>query len=169
MDLAPVVARMERFPAVLEALLGGLSPGEARWRHDGQAWSIVEVVDHLVDEERLDFGVRLRSLLSDPGAPWPPIDPERAVDERRGEPRDLTAALATFAELRGDSVEWLRDLHDVDWDVSCSHPRLGRLSAGQLLASWADHDVLHLRQLAHRQHRLVERDSGYDPAYAGGW
>jgi hypothetical protein len=39
-----------------------------------------------------------------------------------------------------------------------------------LLASWAAHDALHLRQIARRLHGLAARDAGpYGVAYAGEW
>ncbi len=170
MNLAPIQARMETFPAALDALLHGLSAADASWRHDGEAWSIVEIVDHLVDEEMLDFGVRLGLVLDDPAKDWPAIDPEGVVAARRDGEHDLGIALRRFGKLRATSVEWLGELgEDVDWERAKEHPRLGRLSAGELLASWADHDVLHLRQVADRLHRLVGRDAGFGSGYAGPW
>ena len=66
MDLTKILDRMERFPAALTALLSGLSDEEANWRHDGEAWSITEVMDHMVDEEEVDFGPRLKLVLENP-------------------------------------------------------------------------------------------------------
>lgn len=169
MNLGAILARMARFPDVLDALLAGVSDDGARWRPDGEGWSLVEIVDHLVDEEEVDFGPRLRVVLEDPSRDFEPIDPEGAVASRRDQERDLRSALASFRALRGASVAWLGSLEDADWDAEKQHPHIGTLSAGDLLASWADHDALHLRQLAHRLHRLAERDSGYDVSYAGGW
>lgn len=168
MDLTRILDRMETFPAALSALLQGLNDEEARWRHDDEAWSIVEVMDHMVDEEELDFGPRLRVVLEDPELEFPPLDPEGVVLARRDEERDLGAALARFAELRAASMTWLRTLAGADWDQAKEHKRLGPIRAGDLLTAWADHDVAHLRQLADRLHRLVVLDSAYDPAYGGG-
>jgi len=169
MNLDALLARMARFPDVLDALLAGIPDAEARWRHDGEGWSLVEIVDHLVDEEELDFGPRLRVVLEDPTRDFEPIDPEGVVAARRDQERDLGAARARFRTLRAASIAWLRTLGDADWDAEKVHPDIGTLCAGDLLGCWADHDALHLRQLAHRLHRLAERDSGYDVSYAGGW
>jgi hypothetical protein len=169
MKLQPILARMARFPDVLDALLVGVSDDEARWRHADEAWSMVEVVDHLVDEEELDFGPRLRVVLEDPTQDYVPTDPEGIVLQRRGEARDLGDALARFRELRAGSLAWLHTLEGADWEQEKRHPQIGTLSAGDLLASWAAHDALHLRQLAHGLHLLAEHDSGCDGSYGGGW
>ena len=169
MRLQPILERMGRFPDVLDALLAGVSAEEARWSPDGEAWSMVEVVDHLVDEEELDFGPRLRVVLEDPTRDYTPNDPEGLVLGRRGEARDLASALASFRELRAASLSWLRTLEGAAWEQERHHPRIGTLSAGDLLASWVAHDALHLRQLAHLLHQLAEHDSGCDASYAGGW
>lgn len=166
MELEPILARMARFPMTLEALLGGLSGDEARWRPDPEAWSIVEIVDHLVDEEQADFGPRLRAVLE--GGELAPIDPEAAVEARSGEERELAPALDRLAELRSRSLAWLETLTDADWSRARTLPNGSSLRAGDLLASWADHDLLHLRQIAGRLHGLVARDTRFDPGYAGG-
>ena len=57
----------------------------------------------------------------------------------------------------------------MDWAVAKTHPK-GDLSAGDLLASWAAHDLLHLRQIAKRLHGML--DTLGDPftvGYAGTW
>lgn len=169
MNLVAILDGMTRFPDVLEALLCDLRREDARWRHDGNAWSVVEVIDHLVDEELRDFAPRLRLVLEDPSQDFDPIDPDGWVLERRGKERDLAPALAEFRELRARSIDWLRTLNEADWSAKKVHPRLGTLHAGDLLASWADHDWLHLRQLTRLRHLLVERHTGFDPTYAGGW
>jgi len=71
---------------------------------------------------------------------------------------------------RARSLAWLRSLLTADWEQAYEHPQLGRLRAGDLLASWVAHDALHLRQLAGLEwawcRHLAEP---YSPAYAGGW
>ncbi|MBK7403801.1 MAG: hypothetical protein IPJ41_04000 [Phycisphaerales bacterium] len=61
-------------------------------------------------------------------------------------------------------------LAKVDWNRAYHHPKLGSLRAGDLLAAWAAHDALHLRQIAKRMHELASHDApGFDAAYAGEW
>ncbi len=170
MNLEPILERMERFPGAVTTLLHGTSPEDARWRPPGGQWSLIEIVEHLVDEEREDFRQRLRLTLEDPSTPWPPIDPEGAPAARGYQERDLTQSLANLMLERAESVAWLRGLESPSWECAHEHPVIGALRAGDLLLSWAAHDALHLRQIAARLLALAERDAqGYTGRYAGPW
>ncbi len=47
------------------------------------------------------------------------------------------------------------------------HPRFGAMHAGDLMASWALHDLLHLAQIARtRGERLKDEAEPYSTAYA---
>ena len=170
MDVSALADRMARFPASLSALLDGLAEADARWRPASGAWSILEIVRHLGDEEVDDFRARVRSTLEDPARDWAPIDPEGWARDRRYNEDDLGEALARFARERADSIAWLRSLDGVDYARAFEHPRFGPIAAGDLLTSWAAHDALHLRQITKRLHELALRDSGgFSAAYAGDW
>jgi len=165
-----LLPRLRPFVPALEVLLGGLPAPDLRWRPSAGGWSLNEIVGHLLDEEREDFRPRLRSTLEDPARPWAPIDPEARVRERQHQQADAQALLAALRREREDSLVWLEGLGPVDWNRAHAHPALGRLSAGDLLASWAAHDALHLRQVARRLHELVARDAApHGPGYAGPW
>lgn len=169
MQIETLAARMARFPAGLRSMLGGLAEEDARWRPGGGGWSILEVVNHLADEEVEDFRERLSRTLADPSREWPPIDPEGVVASRRYNERDLGDSLARFAVARAESIAWLRGLADPDWKAARRLARGGELTAGDLLAAWAAHDALHLRQIARRLFDLARRDlPGMSAAYAGG-
>ena len=152
MESLHLIDSLERFADLLPVVVAGIPPADFRWQPDRGVWSVLEIVCHLADEEVEDFRTRLELTLRDPSLEWPPIDPEATAAERRS------------------SVTWLRSLGAVDWSKKRSHPRLGDLRAGDLLASWAAHDLLHLRQLAKRRFQLIQRDAGdYGTGYAGEW
>jgi len=171
MNTSALVERLAITPAALTALLGPMGREECAWKPPGDAWSILEIVRHLGDEEVEDFRARLQSTLRDPAAPWTPIDPQGAARERRYNEGDLGEALDRFERERAASVAWLRSLGDgVDWSVAHEHPKLGPITAASLLASWAAHDALHLRQIAKRMFELAQRDGGgASTLYAGEW
>jgi hypothetical protein len=165
-----LIDRMERFPAVLRALTDGLTPEQARRRPPSGAWSIVEIVCHLVDEEAEDFRARARLTLEDPAAPWPGIDPEGAARTRGYIDRELAQMVQRFENERRESVAWLRSLRAPNWENAYQHPRLGPIRAGDLLTAWAAHDTLHLRQIAKRLHELAAADGEpFSASYAGQW
>ena len=168
MDAAALIARLAPFPDTLDALLARLSDADWRWRPAEGGWSILEVVNHLVDEEVEDFRARVRFVLEDTSNQWPPLDPEAIVVSRRYQERDPKETLRRFREERAASLVWLRGLVAPKWDTAKPHPRAGKLSAGDLLASWAAHDARHLQQIAKRLHGLAARDGApWSVAYAG--
>jgi hypothetical protein len=130
---------------------------------------MLEVVNHLYDEERLDFRLRLNLMLHQPEENWPPITPTAWVTEHKYNTRDLQTSLANYLGERRRSVRWLRSLGKVDWDTR--YMRKGRsMRAGDLFTAWVAHDGLHIRQLNELHRALLERATRpYRVGYAGEW
>ena len=84
----------------IQGLVAGVSPAEARVRPSAEAWSILEVVAHLLDEEREDFRPRLDLVLHRPNETWTPIDPAGWVTARGYNDRELGATLSGFLAER---------------------------------------------------------------------
>lgn len=165
-----IAARLDESSRAIAALVRGLDVAQARWKPAPERWSILEVVNHLADEEVEDFRRRLTLILTDPVAAWPPIDPPGWVTQRAYAERELGESLARFLSERERSLAWLRSLDAVDWNAAHEHPRLGRMTAGTIAASWLAHDLLHLRQIAKlRYDDLARRAAPHAIAYAGSW
>lgn len=47
---------------------------------------------------------------------------------------------------RKKSIIWLNSLETPNWNNVFTHPKIGKISAGDLLCSWVAHDFLHIRQ-----------------------
>ena len=170
MDSKALIQRLDANRAVFPPLIGAVTEEQARWRPGPDKWSLLEVVCHLLDEEREDFRRRLDLTLRDPESPWPPIDPPAWVEQRRYRDRDLGASLAEFLAERDNSLAWLRSLADPAWENRYEHPLLGTIRAGDLLASWVGHDLLHIRQIIGLQWGWAASLAGpYDTKYAGEW
>jgi hypothetical protein len=150
-----VAARLESNLTIISGLIDGVSLEQARWRPAPEKWSILEVVNHLYDEEREDFRQRIDLLLHHPDRDWPGIDPQGWVTAREYQKRDLAESLRGFSSERKDSVAWLRKLGAVDWATFKEHPRAGRMAAGDLLASWVAHDFQHIRQLTRLHYEYI--------------
>ncbi|MFN2103770.1 MAG: DinB family protein, partial [Candidatus Promineifilaceae bacterium] len=130
----------------IRLLAQGVDDDQARWRPDADSWSILEVICHLLDEERKDFRVRLDITLHKPDETWPGIDPAGWMTEHNYNEQVLAASLQAFQEEREASLAWLKRLEAPDWEASYEAP-WGTMRAGDLLASWVAHDLLHMRQL----------------------
>ena len=132
---------------VFKYLFQSVSDGQARWKPGEGRWSILEVINHLYDEEREDFRKRLELVLNNPEEPWPPIDPEGWVVKRKYNERDLNQSLDNFFEERENSLRWLKHLNSSDWQATYHHPQMGPMSAEAILANWLAHDLFHIRQV----------------------
>jgi len=153
----------------IRVLVQGVSSDQARWKPDDISWSILEVIGHLYDEERLDFRVRLDFTLHRPGQPWLAINPQGWVQEHRYNEEELQELLGGFLAAREDSVRWLRGLLSPNWEVVYEAP-FGQIRAGDLLAAWVAHDLLHMRQLVELHWGyLVKEVEPYQVVYAGEW
>jgi len=170
MNLPALIARLGYNRDAIMALVAGVDDRQVRWKPSPDDWSILEVLNHLIDEEREDFRQRLDFTLHRPGEPWPSIDPPGWVIERRYNERDLDESRIAFQAERARSLVWLRGLVAPDWRLGYSHPIAGLITAGDLLASWVAHDTLHIRQLAGLHYAyLTIIAPGADTRYAGNW
>lgn len=170
MELNHAIQQLEAQAQALPGLAGGVSAEDARWRPAADQWSMLEVYCHLLDEEREDFRQRLDLILHHPGAPWPPIDPVGWVTERAYQERDLGATIAAWREERARSLAWLRSLGTPDLGVAERHPAGFAIRAGDMLAAWVAHDMLHMRQLVELRYGLARRHAGpFSLEYAGDW
>lgn len=168
MQLEYFQKQFTRNATTIRCLVEGVSAEQARWRPAPDEWSILEVINHLHDEEREDFRLRLNLLLHFPNQAWPEIDPPGWAIERAYNDRDLAASLDSFLRARRESLVWLVALVEPDWTVTTEHPELGTMSAADLLAAWLAHDFLHLRQLADlRVAYLAYTVQPHSVAYAG--
>lgn len=164
-----IITSLDRFPALLAASIAGLTDDDVRWRPPDGAWSILEILAHLADEEELDFKLRLRLALENPDQPWPSIDPVGWATAKKYNTFDPTQTLDRFLAERARSIQWLQSLRDPDWSQAHEHPKIGSIRAGDLLAAWAAHDLFHLRQIAKRRIQLLQRDAQpFSIQYAGG-
>jgi hypothetical protein len=163
------VDRMSDNLRVFDHFLRGVDIKQAAWRPAPEAWSLLEVVCHLFDEEREDFRTRLRLILEDPAQEWPPIHPGAWVTERAYSSRDYSTMVDSFIAERTASIVWLRGLGEPSLDNERKH-RDFSIRAGDLLGAWLAHDFLHLRQINELHYAYTARAAEpYSVIYAGDW
>ena len=169
MDLDHLLVQMADNAQRIRALTEGVADHQARWRPDPASWSILEVIGHLLDEEKEDFRVRIDFTLHRPNEPWPGIDPAGWVTQRRYNERNLGTTIEAFLAAREESLDWLRGLSSPNWDEARDAP-FGRITAGDVFAAWVAHDLLHMRQLVRLHWVYTEtKVAPYRTTYAGAW
>ncbi len=136
-------------PAALNALLRQLREPWIRANEGADSWSPFDVVGHLVHGERTDWMPRLRIALEHGEArPFDPFDRRAQFACSAG--LSLAQLLDEFASLRSDNLQQLAALRltSADLERRGRHPELGVVTVGQLLATWAAHDLDHVAQIA---------------------
>ena len=170
MDFSACQMQLQQNGELIRQLVVGISQEQAVRKPSLEDWSVLEVVNHLYDEEREDFRQRFDYLLHHPGEEWPPIDPAGWVTARKYNERELASSLQNFLDERRKSLTWLASLNAPNLEAFETHPVAGKFHAGDMLAAWVAHDILHLRQLVELKYFLVgELARPYAPQYAGEW
>ena len=124
MNLDYFIDRFSQNRGVFENLIRGVSLEQARRKPSPDKWSMLEVVNHLYDEEREDFHQRIDLVLADPTQSWPPIDPRTWVTTRGCNKRELDISLSNFIVEREKSLAWLKQLSEPNWQDTNEGPTL---------------------------------------------
>jgi hypothetical protein len=140
---------LQRTPGVLRAMLDGLSDPWVRNNYGDKTFSPFDVVGHLVHGERADWIPRARIILEHgPDRPFEPFDRYAMYEASRG--KSINDLLEEFETLRARNIRELREmrLSPADFQKRGTHPALGPVTLGELLATWVVHDLNHVAQIA---------------------
>lgn len=169
MEIAYLLDKLENQGEIIRRMVDDVDDDQALWKPDAESWSILEVINHLYDEEREDFRQQLDILLHHPGRPLAEINPRGWVTQRQYNQRSLKESAERFTAERRASLGWLGNLSSPDWSVGIEAP-FGWISAGDMAASWVAHDLLHIRQLVElRWAYTTQMLKPFRVQYAGGW
>lgn len=169
MEFETIYRELQNSTEMIRALLSGITQEESQSKPGPESWSILEVVCHLYDEEREDFREHLDFILHRQNEEWHRIDPEGWVTERHYNDQNFMDMQDKFLAERAKSLEWIKDLSNVDWRTTYTS-EFGSMRAGDMLACWVAHDNLHIRQLVElRRLRIETITKPYSIEYAGDW
>jgi hypothetical protein len=170
MNYKKAIAHLRENSEIIRIMVQDVADETARHKPDADSWSILEVINHLYDEEREDFREHLDQILHRPDEAWSQIDPQGWVTERGYNGRSLPDSLAHFLQERQRSLDWLEELETPHWDAVRATPWRHQITAGDMLASWVAHDLLHMRQLVELKWAATLPDlEPYRVDYAGEW
>ncbi|CAN5621363.1 DinB family protein [soil metagenome] len=168
MSSSEIILELEKNPEIFLSLLQ-VSKFQQFWKPKVDKWCLLEVVCHLLDEEREDFRTRLKFIFENPGKALKPIDPEGWVKERNYLQQDFDKVLSSFIQERKKSVEWLKSIQNPLWKNTAKHQGLGDISAELLLANWLAHDYFHFRQIIRLKYEYLKQSAAIPLDYAGNW
>jgi hypothetical protein len=167
-QLDEAIAVLERTPGVARALFGGLPEVWTTVDEGPETWRPIDVVGHFLIGEETDWIVRSRIILDQgESRPFDPFD-RFAQFERYGG-WSMGELLDRFEALRSDNLATLRSwqLTEADLARTGTHPRLGRVTLGQLIATWVAHDLDHLIQAQRAMARRYAEEVGPWTAFLG--
>ena len=146
--LADTVDLLRRTPTVVSALLSGIPDTWTETPDVTEGWRPRDVVGHLISAELDDWIPRAERVLEEgTSRPFDGFDRFAHVDRDANVPLDRL--VERFAELRAQSLARLDELvsNESDLDRRGLHPALGEVTLGELLATWAIHDLDHVSQI----------------------
>jgi hypothetical protein len=154
----------------IAAEVGAMPRHVATFRPAPGEWCALEVVGHLIEAEQRGFAGRIRLILSHRDSEplrlqgW---DQDEVARARHDHERDPGAVLAEFATLRAASAALVAGLGAADLGRAGDHPKVGRLTVGDLLHEWVHHDRNHFRQILAGVQALVWPNMGNARRFSG--
>jgi hypothetical protein len=148
-NLSQTISLLARTPATLNALLRTVSEAWTLRNEGENSWSAFDVVGHLIHGERADWMARARTVLQfGENQTFEPFDRWGQAREIQG--KSMEQLLDEFAHLRSQNLRELNALNlgQEQLERRGRHPALGVVTLSQLLATWAIHDLTHLRQIS---------------------
>ena len=144
LDGRPVEAILAATEARLAALLDAIGPEKAALAPAPGKWSPAEIVCHLTDCE-LAFSFRLRQTLAEENHVIQPFDQDKWAATYSG--ISASQAFDVFSALRGWNLKLIGATLPAAASRPVIHPERGAMTFGDIVATWAGHDLNHLAQL----------------------
>ena len=160
-DLNKSFAILERTPEVLRTLLKDLPEDWTHANEGDETWSPFIIVGHLLHGDKTDWLTRTKIILSDADdKTFPPFDRFAQIKDNQG--RQLNDLLDEFAERRKANLKELKALNITEDMLSKKgiHPAFGKVSLGQLLTTWMNHDLNHLYQITRVLAKQFKEETG---------
>jgi hypothetical protein len=141
-----LLSSLEAGAVIVERIVGRIDDAKYDVRTDPERFSFREAVAHISDWEPILFG-RLKAALDNPGSTVQGIDEgQRALDMSYAK-TDPLAEARRFAELRRETVQWLRDRTADEWRLEVTHTEKGRMSLFDQAVTLLGHDTYHIEHL----------------------
>jgi uncharacterized damage-inducible protein DinB len=141
-----LLEELAAFPAALKTELQGLSDAALRFQPTPDAWSIVEIVGHMIEVGAVWPG-RVSQMLSTNNPQLVSVD-NTVVRQRDYQNKQLSYLLSALAERRAEFIEMLRVIHPSQLTRTGEHPTYGQIDVTGAAAALANHDRRHREQIA---------------------
>ena len=144
----PLPDLLEAGARATRALLGGLPTGAAGFAYAEGKWTILQVLAHVVETERV-FAYRLLSVARGDPAALPGFDQDLWMANTSLDGVTLAALLNEFMAMRSGTVALLRRLTEADlarWGLASGHPVTARALAFMIAGHELHHQAILRRE-----------------------
>jgi DinB superfamily len=148
-ELANVIEILNRTPRALKELLHGLPKTWTETNEGENTWSPFDVIGHLIHGERVNWIPRAKMILKFGEAKaFEPFDRFAQFEASKG--KTMEALLEEFEDIRQENIRILKSMNLTLEDLQkCGHhPEFERVTLGELLSTWAAHDLDHVVQIS---------------------
>ena len=143
-----IIEQLEHQGATTAALLARVAPERAQHRYAPGKWSVIEIIGHLSDTERI-FAYRALRIARGDETPLPGFDENLYVPAAEFGRRSLPDVAHELAAVRAATVALFQGLADADWSrrgVASGYPVSVR-ALGHIIVG---HELHHLEVLRTR-------------------
>ena len=160
-NLDETIEVLSRTPGVLKVLLNDLSHNWVHNNEGPETWSPYDVVGHLIHGEKTDWITRAKIIL-DYGESRPFDSYDRFAQFEASKGKSIEELLEEFTALREQNIKTLREfkLTENDFRKTGKHPKFGKVTLEELLATWAVHDFNHIGQIARTMAKQYDAEVG---------
>jgi DinB superfamily len=148
-ELSNIIDLLNRTPRVLNEVLHGLPKPWIETNEGENTWSPFDVVGHLIHGERVNWIPRAKMILEfGEEKVFEPFDRFAQFEASQG--KMMEDLLEEFERIRQENIRTLKDLNLTLEDLQKvgHHPEFGRVTLGELLSTWAAHDLDHVVQIS---------------------
>jgi len=149
-----IIEAIRSLPNEIDALSGGLSDDQLRWRLAPDQWSILEVCCHLRDSAEIE-GRRIRRLANEDNPFIEAFDQEELARARNYIGDDPKRVRTALRPCWGGLAELLEGLSEADWQRPGTHRETGPTTIAQRAQLNADHARTHIEQMREIRERTV--------------
>ena len=160
-NLTQALEILERTPAVLNALLTGLSDDWLMNNEGPETFSPYDVVGHMLHGETTDWTERIKRILEHGNTKaFDIFDRFAMYEESKG--KSMQQLLQEFENLRKNNIAWFKSLKltEADLDKKGMHSVLGEVSLRNLLSTWVIHDLTHMAQITRVMAKQYKEEMG---------
>ncbi|MFN8497515.1 MAG: DinB family protein [Anaerolineae bacterium] len=145
---------------IIQSEADALGPDLMTWRPAEDAWSLNEIIGHLIEADRRGFYGRIVTLTTKDNPKLEAWDQEEVSRERGDNEKDGVALLEEFTSLREDGIALVEGLTPAQLLRVGAHPQVGEMSVSDVIHEWVFHDRTHIQQVLDITRQLMWANMG---------